>query len=493
MLDGGWRFGPYELHAGMGRLLRGSKLVALTDVEIHILTILVQEGGEIVPRETILGSVWSGRMMDDNVLTTNIHRLRRQLGEDIIPAFQRGGYRLGCTAEQLGTEAECQALLLCAVFIEAEDKRQRMPDAECDKAYLGRANDVRASLQWALGEPGRKHIAIRLAGASGRIWERLSAFPEGRGYLDRAVELIDGDVRRADAARLLRYAGDLWKEADRHLALALFQRAAPLYRELKDKQKLGAVLGLIGDAQLFLGRLEPARTVLKEAEKLLSISDQSKTLWNVFNGLGILASMQKLPSEAMHYFGLARDLARLLGDSLREYIVVLNIGELEFGEGAIDRAIERASEAVRGLDPAPGTYRLRPIVNLATYEALAGNARNARKAAKGVLPLVAAEGGHWLRLYLQVWAFLAADDGRYVDAARLLGFIEAQFVRIGEIREAAEQQLYDRLLRKLSENLTPGSIEVWRSEGAAWSETQAVKCVQDNLAPPAKSRARKGV
>jgi tetratricopeptide (TPR) repeat protein len=492
MLDGGWRFGPYELHAGMG-LRRGAKIIALTDVEMQLLTILAREGGEIVARETLLESVWSRRMTDDNVLSTSIHRLRRQLGEDMIPASQQGGYRLGCVPESLETEPELEARMLCAIFLEAEKKRQRMPDAEWDRIYLGRADRVRACLDWGLAVPGRKHIVIRLGGASGRIWERLSAIPEGRGYLERAVALLDGDVRPADAARVLRYAGVLWKEADRPRALALFQRAASLYRELKDKQNLGTVLGLIGDAQLFLGRHEDARVALKEAEKLLSISDQSKALWNVLNGLGILAAMRKTPLEAMHYFGSARDLARLLDDELREYIIVLNIGELEFGEGAIDRAIERASEAVRGLDSAPAMYRVRPIVNLATYQAVAGVLRQSRKAAMSALPLAAEEGGHWLRLCLQVWAFLAAFDGRYVDAARLLGFSEAQFVRIGETRDASEQVLYDRLTLKLAENLMPGSIEVWRSEGAAWSEARAVKYVKDNLASSTRSRSRKGV
>ena len=464
MLDGGWRFGPYELHAGMGRLLRGGKIVVLTDVEIRLLTVLARAGGEFVPRETLMASVWSSRMMDDNVLPTNIYRLRGRLGADAIPAAQRGGYRLGHVPEKLGTEAEFHALGLCAVFIEAEARRQHMPDADWDQAYLGRADAVRAALDWALAVPGRKHIAIRLAGASGRIWERLSAFPEGRDYLDRAVALLDQHVRPADAARLLRYAGELWREADRARALALFERAADFYRVLKDKDNLGAVLGLIGSGQLFLGQHEPARKALKEAEKLLFISDQTKTLWNVYNGLGILASMGKMPLEAMDYFGRARDAARLLGDNVREYIIVLNIGELEFGAGAIDRAIERAGEAVQGLEAAPATYRLWPFINLATYQAVAGKLREARKPATAVLPLAAAEGGHWLRLCLHLWAFLAAESGRYVDAARLLGFVEAQFVKIGEVRDASEQQLYDRLTRILAEKLTPDSLAVWRRE-----------------------------
>jgi hypothetical protein len=232
---------------------------------------------------------------------------------------------------------------------------------------------------------------------------------------------------------------------------------------------------------------------LREAEKLLSITDQSKALWNVFNGLGILAFKQGMPSEAMHYFAHARDLAGLLNDALREYIVVLNIGELEFGQGALDRAIERANEAADGLSAAPPSYRLRPLVNLAIYEALAGNLRRARRAAKEALPLAAAEGGHWLRLCLQTWAFLAAQGGRHVDAARLLGFVDLQCLKIGEARDASEQQLYDRLIRKLKENMTLDSIEVWRGEGAVWTEAQAVKCVHERLIVAEKSRSAKGI
>jgi DNA-binding winged helix-turn-helix (wHTH) protein len=492
MLDEGWRFGTYELHAGVSRVMRGRRVVPLTDTEVNLLTVLVRNRGEVVSREALFEAVWSSRMADDNALTTNMSRMRSQLGEDVIPTFQHGGYRLGCRIEPCGTEPELVALRLCARLIDAEDRRQRMPDAAWDEAHLPWADDVREALDWALAEAGRKHIAIRLAGASGRLWERLSALSEGRRYLDRAVELIDEDVRPADAARLLRYAGLMCREIDRRRAASLFERAAPLYRELKDKQNLGAVLGLIGDAQLFLGHYDQARAALREAEKLLSISDQSKALWNVFNGLGILAFRQGMPSEAMHYFAQARDLARLLNDALREYIVVLNIGELEFGQGALDRAIERASEAVEGLSGAPPSYRLRPLVNLAIYEALAGNLRRARKAAKEALPLVAAEGGHWLRLCLQAWAFLAAQGGRHVDAARLLGFVDLQCVKIGEARDASEQQLYDRLICKLQAKMTLDSIEVWRGEGAAWSAAQAVKCVHDRLAIAERSRAAKG-
>jgi DNA-binding winged helix-turn-helix (wHTH) protein/tetratricopeptide (TPR) repeat protein len=489
MLDGGWRFGPYELHVGVDRVLRGQKRIQLTETEFKLLASLVAHGGETVSREALLAAVWSVQMTEDHTLTMHMFRLRQEFGEAIIPPSERGGYRIGVPIERMATPVESLALRLCVLFVDAEEKRQRMPDADWDAAYLGHSDDVRASLDWALAVSGRRHIAIRLAGASGRIWQRLPALPEGRRYLDRAVELIDEDVRLTDAARALYHAGILLREVDRPRSLALFDRTASLYRRLQDKAKLGDVLGLIGDDQLFLGFHDSARASLREAEKLLAITDQSKALYNVFNSMGILAAMQKAPQEATEYFSRARDIARLLNDAVREHVVTLNIGELEFLQGAVDRAIARATEAMEGFRTAPATYRVRPIVNLAIYEAMAGNLRKSKKVAKEALPLASAQGGHWLRLCLQVWAFLAAQSGQTIDAARLTGYVEAQFIKIGEIRDAPDQLFYDRLIAKLRASLTKESLNVWLREGAAWTEAQAVQCVNDRLAITERRRA----
>jgi DNA-binding winged helix-turn-helix (wHTH) protein len=494
MLDGGWRFGPYELHAGTDRVMRGRKRLSFTETVVKLLTVLARNGGEPVPREEIFGAVWAVQMMDDHTLSMHMSRLRQELGEEIIPPSQGGGYRLGGAVEPILTGPEAEAFRLCVKFIEADEKRQRMPDTEWDAAYLHHADEVRAALDWVLAVPGRKHLAIRLAGASGRIWQRLGALTEGRAYLDRAVALIDDDVRPIDAAGALYYAGVLIREADRPRSLALFERAAALYQRLQKRDRLGDVFGLIGGTQLFLGRYEAARASLHQAEKILILADQSKALLNVFNDLGNLATLQQRPQEAIRYFGQARDIARLLNDPVRESYIILNIGELEFGQGAVDRAIERASEAAAGLASAPVSYRLRPIVNLAIYHAIAGNLGKAKKSAKEAIGLSASDGGHWLRLCLQVWAYLAARSGQAADAARLLGFVEALFVKIGEVRDASDQQLYDRLMRKLRASLTSDSLDVWRNEGGYWSEAQAVQWVKDKIAAPEKTattRSRK--
>jgi tetratricopeptide (TPR) repeat protein len=489
----GWRFGAWQMDAVTRCVTRGAELVPLADTETRLLLTLLRAEGEAVSKDDLLGTVWSNAAVNENALSNSVSRLRAEFGPEIAETVFRHGYRLGLFAERLGSFAEYRALALTALFIEAERERQIQRDVDWDKAHLGRLPEVRDALDWALARPERRHLAIGLAGATARLWERASMLPEGRGYLGRALRLlyvdeaertVDRSVRKSDAARLLAGGGILWRESDRKRSVSLLQRAAAIFREIEDTSQLGPTLQLVGGGLVYLGKHDEARATLEEAKKILSLLSQTKALWNALNDLGLLSAIQDMPIDAIHQFTQARDLAQEMGDTLREYIVVLNMGEAEFAQGAVTRAIQRAQEAVRGLKSAPMTFRIRPIVNLATYEAWRGNLRRSRTHAKAVLPLAASEGGYWLRLCLQVWAFLAASDGGFVDAARLIGFVDAQYARYGEARQTPERLLAERLQELLRANLSLEDNEVWRQEGSGWTEEDAVNYVTVNLVSP---------
>jgi hypothetical protein len=96
--DAGWRLAIWTFRAAdrhrparAGRVFRGGALVALSEVEVQLLAVLLEGGGEIVPRDVIMQAVWSSRMTDEGVLTTAISRLRKQFGEAMIPTFLRDG------------------------------------------------------------------------------------------------------------------------------------------------------------------------------------------------------------------------------------------------------------------------------------------------------------------------------------------------------------------------------------------------------------------
>jgi DNA-binding winged helix-turn-helix (wHTH) protein len=383
--DGEYRFGAYALNAKFGYIRRGNRPIPLTEADLRVLLALVRKAGAVATKNELIQAVWGDQPVADGSLTTYISRLRKKLGREMIETAHAKGYRLAEPVERPGSVDELRARYLTQMLREGEEDRQRMKDAEWDERYRPHLPDVRTALDWAFERPGRAEFAIALAGAAARLFQRASQVPAGRVYADRAIALLDDDALPADAAWLLHQAGMLIRESDRQRSLALFQRAEAIYRRLGDKRRLGSIRALIGGALLFLGQHDAARAALLESEKLLEMSVQTKALCNLQNDIGLLYMLTGAPREAARYFGMARDLARMLEDWLREGVILINLGELEFIQGATDRAILRAEEAARILRFAPSTYPAWPIVNLATYCALSSNMARARECAADAL------------------------------------------------------------------------------------------------------------
>jgi tetratricopeptide (TPR) repeat protein len=480
-LGAGWRFGPFELHLEHGCVTDGSRIIPVSDIEREILAILVEHGGEPVPHETIIARVWRGRAIDGHNLTAAIHDLRLKLGDSTIKTVYRVGYRLGCEAEPLYTAAEQYCRYLISYLLEGDRARDSMTDGEWDAKYLPLSDDITISLDWALERVGRKHIAIALAGVSGRIWERSGNAGIGRMYVERCVTLADPSTKQVDTARLMYCGGLLIRDTDRRQALEYFGRSVVIYRQRCDIWNLGSSLAMLGETQLYLGDYALAKANLEEARKILIATDRFKHLWTALNNLGILSNMSGDKKEALYYFDLARDLGRNMKDDLREFLILMNIAELDFSGGAIDRAIDRAQEARRGLRFAPVSFRSRPVINLAIYEATRTSTARARAYAEEALKMMNTDEGYWLRLLLLVWSFVAAKEGQHSVSARLYGFVSEQFARFGETWQLPEATLRDSIIKLLSENLPADSLEIWRQEGSRWSAARAVEYVKDYL------------
>lgn len=76
---------------------KGNKNVELTKNEFRILTILMENAGQMVSRDTIMTQLWeSDEFVDDNTLTVNVARIRKKLtdigAEDYIVTRKGIGY-----------------------------------------------------------------------------------------------------------------------------------------------------------------------------------------------------------------------------------------------------------------------------------------------------------------------------------------------------------------------------------------------------------------
>jgi len=381
---------------------------------------------------------------------------------------------LPCLARHAGFYAE----LMLQAYAEWETTEETAWLAR----YAPELDNVRAALDWAFGPQGDAELGVALAGAAGPLWEKSSLLAEGRRYLETA-ETAAAEVASVNRARLYRQIGNLWFGSDRPRALAALEQAEALYQKLGEPEERGAALALIGVAHSFMGERAKAKQQLNAAKELLAGARRPKTLFNIYNNLGVIAAMETEFAAARGFVDQALRLARRANARQSEVTALINLAEIEFNLGEIDLAVERVSAAIGflradRLDEDLGWA----LVNIATYLLIAGRPAEAQRAAIEALALVTLVGGFILRVCLQQCALLAANAGDLAEAARLLGFVDAGYEAAGERREPTEQRVHDDLTQKLQAGLTPAALQQLAEEGAAWTESIAAKAAAALLA-----------
>ena len=77
-------------------VLKNSKEVSLTSLELKILNLLFTNLNKVVKREDIIEKVWewTGNDINDNTITVYLKRIREKLDSDIIKTIKGIGYRV---------------------------------------------------------------------------------------------------------------------------------------------------------------------------------------------------------------------------------------------------------------------------------------------------------------------------------------------------------------------------------------------------------------
>jgi DNA-binding winged helix-turn-helix (wHTH) protein/TolB-like protein len=103
-------FGSFRLDPNRHRLLRGGEIVPLSPKAIETLIVLVQNPGKILDRETLMGAVWAGAIVEDGNLTVAISQLRKAFGkesdpDEFIQTIPRVGYRFVAEVREVMEES----------------------------------------------------------------------------------------------------------------------------------------------------------------------------------------------------------------------------------------------------------------------------------------------------------------------------------------------------------------------------------------------------
>jgi hypothetical protein len=270
-------------------------------------------------------------------------------------------------------------------------------------------------------------------------------------------------------------------------SLDYLERSCVTFRKLGDRLNLARFECSRGWAIGKRNRIEEAKSILSEAEKVLRGSSFQRSELELLVNFGVLAYKFKDIAGARRYFTEALEKAEARRFSSLVMVCRNNIANLEFTEGNADLAARMLGAAVDQLRISPDREIFDfYLTNLIRYLVQAGRPKEARKIAEETLSGLRFMGGERLLHCVGCWALLFIAEGHYREAASMLGFYKQGFPRIGlpyPIDSYHPSTREDRFIDLLKAALPADEFEACKSEGAGWSEEQAIDFVLNFAAP----------
>jgi two-component system, OmpR family, response regulator len=94
--------GDITLDTRAGKVAIAGRAIALTALELKVLSYLMHHAGKVVSRTELIEHVYDQDFdRDSNTIEVFIGRLRRKLGTDLIRTLRGRGYRLVASADEL--------------------------------------------------------------------------------------------------------------------------------------------------------------------------------------------------------------------------------------------------------------------------------------------------------------------------------------------------------------------------------------------------------
>jgi predicted ATPase/class 3 adenylate cyclase len=220
------------------------------------------------------------------------------------------------------------------------------PDAAVWLAVLEREHaSLRAAMTWLAEQQDGERLA-RMAGALWPFWEEHAHYPEGRHWLEVALDL--GHAAPAgDRLRLLTGAGTMaWRQTDFAQAIFHHEQALTLAREMGDREAEAFALNNLGAQAMELGHFDDART---RYQATIAIAREAGTVHLVIlalHNLGEIQRMQHDSAAALQSKEEALALARQHAMSWGLPSILTGLGLIATDLGDYDRAIALFHESL---------------------------------------------------------------------------------------------------------------------------------------------------
>jgi predicted ATPase len=326
------------------------------------------------------------------------------------------------------------------------------------------------ALEWALGPEDEAVLGGRIASGLTGLWLIAGLAAYGQRYVSATLERIDAGEHPLLVARLLMARSQFLHGTPNADAL---ERAIALLESSGDRRMLARCNVYLSYTLASMGRYSEAEIVGDKALELLTGESllRSPLYARLLSDRSTIQRAQGRLDDAKASLAKALSLAVGLDDDWSIALCQSLLAEIEFTTGDPRRAVVLGEEALAS------ARRVRQedfsLCNLACYQLAVGGIDLAEKYARQALDLARSNPNIVLSA-VQHLAAVAAMRGDARCGARVLGYTNAWYDRVGRLRDATDQKGYDLAMESLRRQLGEDEISTLAAQGARLTESAAV-------------------
>jgi len=358
-------------------------------------------------------------------------------------------------------------------------------------ARLAREHDnLRAALDWSLGEGSEPLAALRLAAAIWRFWLTRGYADEGRRWLGRALAAAPAVEATASVrAKALAAAGALaHSQGDYAGAAASTEESLILWRALEDRVGIAGALGTLAMVHKSRGDYAGATRLFEEALARWRALGQDLKVSMTLNNLGATAYDQGDFARFEGYVAESLIIKRTLGEQQGIAIALFNLGEGARSRGDFARARTLLAESLAYFRAQGSTPRIAHVLHsLGVVAQGQGDEQAAHAALTESLALFRALGDRsGIALCLEGWALTASARGEDPRAARLFGAADSLRSALGFPVAPVDRADHERAVADVKARMVPAIFAAaWDVGRALPLETMVDEALRDAGGPGA--------
>jgi predicted ATPase/DNA-binding winged helix-turn-helix (wHTH) protein len=389
--------------------------------------------------------------------------------------------------ERLDESGEARALrtrhcarMLTLMGQSTEDEQSGMPDREWLERYACELDDLRAAIDWSKAHDPA--MAVALVGASGTLFLMLGLMHEARMHTEQLVQRVV-DAPPLAAARFWSLRSLVLQVVSRQDSLAAALKAIECFRSSGDRLSLYRVLAMAISTTVL--PTEQKRELLEEMKGIERTQVCSPMHVHRLAAAAILAAEEGRFADSCALLSSAVDLARAAGRDRQCANLLVWLAFVCEDAGALDAAVDHCREAV-ALFRANGAANLeRGLRSLVSALLDVGDFAEARLALIEMIELSRRCSWHDFLPMPGLFAMLAALQGRFEAAAKLLGLSERLFPPVQNwskwgkdpaldaAMRLAPLVMHDRIRALLTGALAPATLQSLLAQGAELDEQGA--------------------